>query len=32
VFNPLIWKVGLVVSGLTLLGLVGWAGWGWRKR
>ena len=30
VFDPLIWKVGLAVSGLTLLGLVGW--WGWAVR
>ena len=27
IFDPLIWWVGLVVSGLTLLGLLGW--WGW---
>jgi hypothetical protein len=26
-FEPVIWKVGLVVSGVTLLILVGWAGW-----
>ncbi len=31
VFDPLIWKVGLVVSGVTLLGLLGWLGWRWRK-
>ncbi len=32
VFDPFIWKVGLVVSGVTLLGLLGWVGWRWRKR
>jgi uncharacterized membrane protein YfhO len=32
VFDPLIWKVGLVVSGMTLLVLLGWAGLTWRKR
>jgi hypothetical protein len=26
-FDPLIWKVGLAVSGVTLLGLLGWVGW-----
>ncbi len=32
VFAPLIWQVGLSVSGLTLLVLVGWARWRWRRR
>ncbi len=32
VFDPVIWKVGLAISGLTLLGLVVWAGWRRRKR
>lgn len=27
VFDPLIWKVGVSLSGVTLLALVGWAGW-----
>ncbi|MBN1217590.1 MAG: YfhO family protein [Anaerolineae bacterium] len=27
VFKPVIWKVGLILSGLTLLVLAGWAGW-----
>ncbi len=31
VFDPLIWKLGLAVSGLTVLGLFGWAGWRWRR-
>jgi hypothetical protein len=31
-FNPPIWQVGLIVSGVTLLGLSGWAGWRWTKR
>lgn len=31
VFDPLIWKVGLGVSDVTLLILISWAGWGWRK-
>jgi len=30
VFDPAIWKVGLAVSGITLLILLGWAVW--RKR
>lgn len=30
-FNPVIWKVGLAISGLTLLLLLGWAGWRWLK-
>lgn len=32
VFEPLIWKIGLGVSGLTLLILLGWAGWGFLKK
>ncbi|MBE7472817.1 MAG: hypothetical protein DPW09_13980 [Anaerolineae bacterium] len=32
VFDPLIWKVGLAVSGVTLLSLLGWAGWVWWKQ
>ncbi len=32
VFDPMIWKVGLAVSGVTLLALLGWAGWGWWRR
>jgi len=31
-FDPVIWKVGLALSGATLLGLAGWAGWRWRRR
>ncbi|MFN8460125.1 MAG: YfhO family protein, partial [Anaerolineae bacterium] len=32
VFDPLIWRIGLAVSGLTVLGLCGWAGWNlWRR-
>ena len=31
IFNPAIWKVGLVVSGFTLLILLGWVAWAWRK-
>ena len=31
VFDPVIWKIGLGVSGVTLLALVVWAGWRWRK-
>jgi hypothetical protein len=30
VFDPLIWKVGVSLSGVTLLVLVGWAAW-WLK-
>jgi uncharacterized membrane protein YfhO len=29
VFDPAIWKAGLAVSGVTLLGLISWAGWRW---
>jgi hypothetical protein len=32
VFNPMIWKVGLSVSGVTLLVLVVWVGWRWKKK
>lgn len=32
VFDPLIWKVSLGVSGATLLGLLSWAGWTWRQQ
>ncbi len=32
VFQPLIWKFGLAVSGVTLAGLTTWAGRAWRKR
>jgi len=32
VFDPLIWKVGLAVSSITLLGLLGWAGLAWWKQ
>jgi hypothetical protein len=32
VFDPLIWKIGLAVSGATLVGLLGWAGWSWGNR
>ncbi len=31
VFNPIIWKFGLAVSGLTLLVLAGWTVWRLRK-
>ncbi len=31
VFDPVIWKVGVAVSGITLLSLLGWLGWRWRK-
>ncbi|MCL4299339.1 MAG: YfhO family protein [Anaerolineae bacterium] len=31
VFDPVIWKVGVAVSGVTSLGLLGWLGWRWRK-
>jgi hypothetical protein len=31
-FRPVIWTVGLLVSGVTLLGLVIWAGWNVAKR
>ena len=32
-FKPVIWRVGLAISGLTLLLLVIWAGWGlYRNR
>ncbi len=31
-FSPTIWRVGLASSGITLLALLVWAGWGvWRK-
>ena len=32
VFDPSIWKVGLSISGVTLLILAGWTGWHWRKQ
>jgi hypothetical protein len=32
VFEPLIWKVGLIVSGVTLFALMVWAGWYWRRN
>ena len=32
VFDPIIWKVGLGISGVTLLILVGWAGWQQRRN
>jgi hypothetical protein len=32
VFDPLIWKVGWAVSGVTLLALLSWAGWCWQKH
>jgi hypothetical protein len=31
IFDPIIWKVGLGISGVTLLILVGWAGWRQRR-
>jgi len=31
IFKPLIWKVGLGVSGVTLLVLAVWAGWRWKR-
>ncbi|MCB0213662.1 MAG: YfhO family protein, partial [Anaerolineae bacterium] len=31
VFNPPIWQIGLAVSGVTALVLLGWAGWRWKK-
>jgi hypothetical protein len=31
IFDPLIWKVGLSVSGAILLALMVWAGWRWRR-
>lgn len=31
IFDPLIWKVSLAISGLTLLGLTAWSVWSWRK-
>jgi hypothetical protein len=32
VFRPVIWTVGLSISGGSLLILTGWALWRWRKR
>jgi hypothetical protein len=31
IFAPLIWQIGLVVSGLTLLTLAGWLAWRWKN-
>lgn len=31
-FEPFVWRVGLVLSGLSLLGLLAWAGLAWRLR
>jgi hypothetical protein len=32
VFDPAIWKIGLAVSGITVLVLIAWAVWGWRRE
>lgn len=32
VFNPLVWQVGLAISAMTLLGLLGWIGWNWHSK
>ncbi|MCB0195396.1 MAG: YfhO family protein [Anaerolineae bacterium] len=31
IFDPPIWKIGLAMSGVTALVLLGWAGWRWKK-
>lgn len=31
-FQPAMWRIGLAASGLTLLGLLAWAGRAWRQR
>jgi hypothetical protein len=31
-FEPNTWRVGLIISGLALLGLIGFGVWRWRRR